>query len=215
MVEPIGLVRVVRLNRPEAMNAVDRDLARVLGATFAQLNADESVRAIVLTTPRVIATVNGPALGEGFELALACDLVVADEHAWFALPEVSRGLFAAAGGLLRLGQRLQPSIATELVLTGRRLPADEAAQWGLVNRAAPSGTALEAALDLAQSIAEHAPLAVRTSKRLLQDGMTAPVGEPSSWRANDEAVKVVFASDDAAEGAGAFAEKRPPAWTGR
>lgn len=163
----------------------------------------------------IIAAVNGLALGGGFEIALAADLIVADEDAAFALPEVSRGLFAAAGGLLRLGSQLPERIATELVLTGRRMPVDEAARYGLVNRVAPAGTSRDAALALARQIADNAPLAVSTSLGLLRFARAVDPLSPEAWSRNSAEMDAVFGSEDAAEGARAFAEKRAPRWVGR
>ncbi|GAA4994903.1 crotonase/enoyl-CoA hydratase family protein [Yinghuangia aomiensis] len=164
----------------------------------------------------VIAAVNGFALGGGTEIALACDLVVADENAQFGLPEVRRGLFAAAGGVLRLPRQLPKKIALEMALTGRPLDAAEAARWGLVNRVAPAGTSVEAALELAETVAEGAPLALQATKRLIhRSDAFGSDWEPAMWDENEREWQAVFASEDAREGALAFAEKRAPAWRGR
>jgi enoyl-CoA hydratase/crotonobetainyl-CoA hydratase len=164
------------------------------------------------TAKPIIAAVEGKALGGGFEIALACDLIVAAEDAAFGLPEVTRGLVAAAGGVLRLPQRLPRNLALELVLTGAPLPASEAARHGLVNRVVPAGQALAVARELAAVIAANAPLAVRASKLLVEAAADWPAAEAfDRQRPHTDAVR---ASADAAEGARAFVEKRPPVWTG-
>lgn len=161
----------------------------------------------------LVAAVEGHALAGGFELVLACDLVVAAEDALFGLPEVRRGLMAGSGGLLRLGGRLPSGIAAEHALTGRPLPASEAARWGLVNRLTPPGAALEGALALAAEIALGAPAAVRATKLVLQQSASWPADEV--WSRQEALLQQVVATDDAREGAAAFVERRPPVWTGR
>jgi enoyl-CoA hydratase len=161
----------------------------------------------------LIAAVEGWALAGGFELMLACDLVVAGEGARFGLPEVKRGLVARAGGLLRLPQRLPRAVALEMVLTGEPMPATRAEALGLVNRVVPDGSALAAALDLARAIAANAPLAVAASKRILVESPSWPADE--QWQRQAVLADPVFASADAQEGARAFAERRPPSWQSR
>jgi enoyl-CoA hydratase len=160
----------------------------------------------------VIAAIEGYALAGGFEIALACDLVVAAEDAKFGLTEVKRGLVANAGGLVRLPRQLPAKIACELVLTGDIYPASLLAHHGLINRVVPSGGALRVALEYARKIAANGPLAVAVSKQVL--------GESQDWsraemfdRQNELTAKV-FKSSDAREGASAFAEKRTPLWRG-
>lgn len=159
----------------------------------------------------LIAAVEGYALGGGFEIALACDLIVADDTANFGLPETKRGLTAGAGGLLRLAQRIPYHRAMELVLTGRMMPAAEAHEYGLLTTVAATGGALEQALQLADQIAENAPLALQASKRVLQESPDWPLEEKFArqWPIVDPIRK----SNDAKEGATAFAEKRAPVWT--
>jgi enoyl-CoA hydratase len=164
-------------------------------------------------TKPLIAAVEGYALAGGFELVLACDLVVAGTGARFGLPEVKRGLVAKAGGLLRLPQRLPRAIALELVLTGDFLGAERAAAFGLVNRVVGDGEALEAALELARAIAANAPLAITASKRIMDEAVSWPVDE--WWTRQDVIADPVFDSEDAKEGARAFAERRPPQWQSR
>lgn len=161
----------------------------------------------------VIAAVEGYALAGGCEIALACDLVVAAGTAVFGIPEVRRGLVAAAGGLLRLPRRVPYAVAMELALTGDFLPAAEAHRHGLVNRLTPAGGALEGALELAARIAANGPLAVAATKRILVEAPDWSTAE--AFARQEEITAPVFASRDATEGAVAFAEKRPPVWRGR
>ncbi|MBH0118654.1 crotonase/enoyl-CoA hydratase family protein [Rhodococcus sp. NPDC003382] len=162
-----------------------------------------------------IAAVNGFALGGGTELVLASDLAVVDEEAKLGLPEVKRGLFAAAGGVIRLQQQIPRKIALELALTGEPITAAEGKELGLVNRIAPAGTALEVALELAEKIAANAPLSVRESKAMIHRTAHADDWGSAAWDANIASMKVVFTSEDAKEGPTAFAEKREPVWKGR
>ncbi|MCP2259838.1 enoyl-CoA hydratase [Streptoalloteichus tenebrarius] len=164
------------------------------------------------TTP-LIAAVEGWALGGGTEMVLACDLVVAARDASFGLPEVTRGIVAPEGGLVRLPRRVPRAVAAEALLTGRPLSAERAAALGLVNQVTEPGEALTAALALAKTIAANAPLAVAAVKRVLDQGADLP--EAEAFRLQDEVVAEVLRSEDAAEGARAFAEKRPPRWRGR
>ncbi|HEY7594392.1 MAG TPA: crotonase/enoyl-CoA hydratase family protein [Actinophytocola sp.] len=170
---------------------------------------------ICLTPPRkpMIAAVEGWALAGGCEVVLACDLVVAAEDARFGIPEVKRGLAAAAGGLLRLPQRIPRQIAMELALTGDPLSAVDAHRYGLVNRLTPPGGALAGARELAARIVCNGPLAIAASKQIIASSGGWPPDEAfdMQW----ELLRPVFASADAKEGARAFAEKRPPVWEGR
>ncbi|KUI28801.1 enoyl-CoA hydratase [Mycobacterium sp. GA-2829] len=160
----------------------------------------------------LIAAVEGYALAGGTELALATDLIVASRESAFGIPEVKRGLVAGGGGLLRLPQRIPYAIAMELALTGDNLTAERAHELGLVNVLAEPGGALDAALELAGRITANGPLAVAATKRIIV--------ESRGWSPEEqfaEQMKIlmpVFASKDAREGAVAFAEKRPPQWTG-
>ena len=160
----------------------------------------------------LIAAVNGAALAGGFEIVLACDLVVAAEHATFGVPEVKRGLFAAAGALIRLPKRVPLALATELAITGDPIDATRALQLGLVNRVVPADDVLDAALELAGRIAENGPLAVKNSLQMVREA--GDLTEDEAWPRNFELAMEVFASKDSIEGATAFAEKRPPQWTG-
>lgn len=169
---------------------------------------------LVKQPPRkpLIAAVEGYALAGGFEIVLSCDLVVATSGAKFGLPEVKRGLTAAAGGLLRLQHRIPYHLAMELVLTGRMWPATEAADVHLVNRLTEPGKALEVALDLADEVAANAPLALAASKQVLV--RSADWGLEEMFDRQEEFVNPVRESADAKEGALAFVEKRAPQWTG-
>ncbi|TSD64321.1 crotonase/enoyl-CoA hydratase family protein [Aeromicrobium piscarium] len=170
---------------------------------------------IVKSPPRkpIIAAVEGYALAGGFEIVLSCDLIVASSEATFGLPEVKRGLTAAAGGLLRLQHRVPYHLAMELVLTGRMWPAPEAHTAGLVSRLAGPGEALATALELAEQIAPNAPLALAASKRVLVESVDWPL--PEKFDRQEAIVNPIRESDDAREGARAFVEKRDPQWTGR
>ena len=160
----------------------------------------------------LIAAVEGYAVAGGFELVLACDLVVAAADANFGLPEVRRGLVARGGGLLRLPERLPKNIALELILTGDTLTAERAGALGLVNRVVPPGTALESAVRLARQIAVNAPLALQASKQIVNESPRWPPEE--RFQRQRALTDPVFDSEDAKEGSLAFAEKRAPVWTG-
>lgn len=160
----------------------------------------------------LLAAVEGFAVGGGFELALACDLIVASSAARFGLPEVKRGLVANAGGLLRLPRQLPHRLALELVLTGSLVEPDWLLHHGLINRVTPPGGALDAALRLAREIATNAPLALQTSKRVINDAADWSTAEMFERQAHH--TQPVFQSKDAQEGARAFAEKRTPVWSG-
>ncbi len=169
-----------------------------------------------LTKP-VIAAVNGMALGGGFELALAADMIVAAEHAEFALPEATIGLIADAGGVIRLPRRLPRAIAMEMMMTGRRASAAELARWGLVNDVVPAAGLLDAAHALADRIAAAAPLSLQAIKEI--DRATEGQSVPEAYRLMRSAglpiYKSVYDSADAAEGMAALSEKRAPNWKGR
>ncbi len=160
----------------------------------------------------LIAAVEGYALAGGCEIALACDLIVAANNAQFGIPEVKRGLIAGSGGLMRLPQRIPPQIALEYALTGRPMPAKEAAHWGLVNRLTEPGGALAEARSLALEISQNGPLAVRMTKHIMSQSAEWPADQ--KWPKQNEILEQVIASNDAREGALAFSEKRVPRWTG-
>jgi enoyl-CoA hydratase len=249
-IEQRGRVGIITLNRPEARNAVNGDIAQGVEAGLDRFEADDDVQAVIITgagptfcagadlklvatgrgsemaTKRgnfagivkrdfpkpIIAAVNGPALAGGFEIVLACDLVVAADHATFGLPEAKRGLFAAAGGLIRLPKRIPLALATEIAITGDPIDAARALQLGLVNRVVPVAQVVDAALELAATIAKNGPLAVRNSLKMVRE---APdLSDADAWSRNIELALEVFGSKDSIEGATAFAEKREPSWTG-
>ena len=164
-------------------------------------------------TKPLIAAVEGYALAGGFEIVLACDLIVASTTATFGLPEVKRGLTAAAGGLMRLQRRIPYHLAMELVLTGAMWPATAAAEERLVNRLAEPGTALDVAMELADQIAANAPLALAASKQVLVHSQDWDLDE--MFLRQHDFVQPIRESADAQEGALAFVEKREPRWTGR
>lgn len=158
----------------------------------------------------VIAAIEGYALAGGTELALACDLIVAGRSARFGLPEVKRGLVAGGGGLLRLPSRIPYQVAMELALTGEPFTAEQAHRYGLVNRCVDDGSALEAALELATVITANGPLAVAATKEIIVAAQSWTTHE--AFAKQKDIMMPVFASEDAREGAQAFAEKRAPRW---
>ena len=161
----------------------------------------------------IIAAVNGVAAGGGFEIALACDLIIASEQARFALPEPRVGLMAAAGGMHRLPQQLPLKVAMGLLLTGKWLSAQEAARLGLVNEVVPAEQLIATAERWANEILECSPLSVRLTKDSVMAGLALPVEE--AMTADRERLRILFASQDFREGPRAFAEKRKPHWTGK
>ena len=170
---------------------------------------------IAMTPPKkpLIAAVEGYALAGGFEAMLACDLTVASRDAKFGIPEVKRGLAAAAGGLLRLPRVIPQRIAMELALTGDMITAERAAQFGLINILTEPGCALAEAKKLAARIIANAPLSVAASKRVINEQRDWPIAE--MFARQMEITAPVLASEDAREGASAFAQKRKPEWKGR
>lgn len=239
-----GRVLLITLNRPEAMNAINRALMNGLVAAIDELDADPGLTAGVLTgngrgfcagmdlkafsrgedigplmhfirngaRKPLIGAIEGFALAGGLELALTCDLLVAGRGAKLGIPEVSVGLFAAAGGLLRLPSRVGYGKAMEMAITGDPIRAEEAFQYGLVARLTEPGEAVATAMELAERVARNAPLAVAASKRLISQAPGAT--EDEFWEFQKAPYAVVFGSNDSKEGPRAFAEKRPPEWTG-
>lgn len=159
-----------------------------------------------------IAAVEGYALAGGFEIALACDLIVASDEATFGLPEVTRGLVAGAGGLLRLPRRIPYHLAMEIALTGDRFPAARLHAAGLISRLVMPGEALADARALAVQIGRNAPLALAATKQIVVE--SADWAQDEAFARQNEVARPVFFSADAMEGAVAFAEKRPPVWRG-
>ena len=160
-----------------------------------------------------IAAVEGYALAGGLEVAISCDLIVAADSSMFGIPEAKRGLAAAAGGLVKLPRQIPSRVAMELALTGDFISAQRAYELGLINQIVPEGTALEAAKALAGKIAANGPLAVAKSKEVIQNQSDWSQGE--MFKNQNDIVNPVFVSEDAIEGATAFAEKRAPNWKGK
>lgn len=193
------------------------DLKTIAAGRGRELTTERGGFAGFVRLPRtkpVIAAVRGLALAGGTELVLACDLVVCGTDSAFGLPEVTRGILAAGGGLLRLPRVLPRARALELVLTGDRLSAQDAERFGLVNRVVEPDRVLEEARALAERICANAPVAVRESLVLARQAAEG-LPEEQGWAKSAAASDRVRATDDAAEGPRAFAEKRPPRWTGR
>jgi enoyl-CoA hydratase/carnithine racemase len=161
----------------------------------------------------VIAAVNGYAMGGGFEMALACDIIIAAEHARFALPEPRVGLFAGAGGVHRLPRQVPLKIAMGMILTGRQIDAHTAERYGLVNEVVPLAELMPAAERWAREIMECAPLSVRGSKEAALTGLDLPL--ETAMRRSYDTLQAHNASADRLEGPRAFAEKRPPVWKGK
>ena len=241
-------VAVITIDRPQARNAVNGEVARGIAAAIEDFDNRGDVSVLVLTgaggtfsagmdlkgflagdapiavgrgfggiverppAKPVIAAVEGYALAGGFELVLACDLVVASEEAKFGLPEVRRGLVAGAGGLLRLPNRIPYHLAMEIALTGEHFSAAKLEAAGLVNKLVPAGEALSAAKELAHKVALGAPLALAATKRVIVESADWPAGE--AFGKQSEIIGPIFGSKDAMEGAMAFAEKRQPVWRG-
>lgn len=244
-------VALLRLNRPEARNALSPQMRSEIVESLERLDADESVRCVVLAgtddffaagadiramaerpvdaapdpkgmefwtrltavgTP-TIAAVSGYAFGGGCELALACDMIVADENARFGQPEITLGIIPGGGGSQRLARAIGKQRAMEYVLTGRRFDAKTAESWGIVNRAVGKGRWLEEAIELARVIAERPPVAVRLAKQavLAAEETTLAEGLKTERRLFDEAM----ATEDRVEGMNAFLEKRQPRFRGR
>jgi enoyl-CoA hydratase/carnithine racemase len=250
--EQRGNVLVVRLNRPEARNALNGELLRAISAAIVDAESDPGIRALVITgtgdrafcagmdlrdfasggqgagrepgdmegygrfvegdvSVPVIGAANASAVAGGFELLLACDIIVASSAAQFGLPEVKRGLFAAGGGTF-LGTRVPLGIALELTLTGDTVDAERAYDLGLVNVVVAPDQVLPTALDYAERIAANGPLGVAATKELVRLGVT---DHARALERRAELQQSVFSSQDAREGATAFVEKRLPVWQGR
>jgi enoyl-CoA hydratase/carnithine racemase len=192
------------------------DLGTVAAGEGADLGDDTATFAGFVSMPRakpIVAAVHGYALAGGLELALACDVVVAAAGTQFGLPEVTRGLVAAAGGSIRLPRLVPEKRALEIILTGRRFDAAEALALGLVSRVVERSELDTAASELAAAIAANAPVAVQTSLALVR--ATRGLTEADAWEHSAAAWRSVLQTDDAREGARAFLERRDPDWSGR
>ena len=162
----------------------------------------------------VIAAVNGVSMGGGFEIALACDLIIASEKAMFALPEPKVGLAALAGGLNRLPKQIGPKRALGMILTGRHVTPQEGKDLGFVNEVVPHEELMDAAMRWANQILECAPLSIRASKDVVYKSLDS-ASLQDSMEAQYESVKSTVGSEDFVEGPKAFSEKRPPNWQGK
>ena len=220
-------VLIVTLNRDERRNAIDPDTANELEAIFNHAEKDPAVGALLITGAGERSFCAGEdlaALGEkgecltetagGLEIALACDVIVAADHARFGLTEVKVGLLATSGGLVRLPKLIPAKIASEMCLTGNLINAQRAYEVGLVNHVVPKEQVMDKAMELAKRMAANAPIPMRLAKQILhmaphtsvEDGMR--VCRYMAW-------KYVEGTEDAKEGPQAFLEKRPPQWKGR
>ena len=244
LTERRGRVMVITLNRPEAMNAINGALSEGLWSAVQELDSDSGLTAGVVTgagkgfcsgmdlkafsrgedigpmlefvqngaAKPLVGAIEGFALAGGLELALSCDLLVAARGAKLGIPEVGVGLFAAGAGLFRLPGRVGYGTAMEMAITGDPITAEQAADYGLVSRLTEPGGALGEALALAERIARNAPLAVAASKQVVR--ATQGATEEELWKIQRPHMATVWKSNDAKEGPRAFAEKRPPEWTG-
>lgn len=191
------------------------DLKAIAAGAGAELSTDKGGFAGFVRYPRtkpVLAAVHGVALAGGLELVLACDLVVAAEDAEFGLPEVTRGIIAAAGGVFRLARAIPAARARELVMTGDRISAQEALALGLINRVVPAPDVLTTTVALAHRICQNAPVAVRESIAIAR--AAADITEEEGWQLSAQAAARIMLTMDAQEGPLAFAQKRAPQWTG-
>lgn len=251
LTERQGNVLVVRLNRPDARNAVSGAVATGIEAAIDELEGDDTLVCGVLAangpifcagadlklvaagrggematqrggfaglvrrqrTKPLVAAIHSDALAGGFEIALACDLLVAAAGAKLGLPEVKRSLVALGGGLVELPRLVGEKLALELALTGDAIPVERLERAGLVSRVVPAADVEREALALAGRIGANGPLAVRASYRIIRD--TRDADTERSWEKSMAIGLPVFSSEDAHEGATAFVEKRAPAWKGR
>src|SRR5229473_3406402 len=204
-----GPITVVTLSRPEVYNALHTDAHFELNKVFDDFCADPEQWVAIVTG------VNGVAMGGGFEIALACDLIIASENAMFALPEPRVGLAALAGGLHRLPRQIGLKRAMGMILTARHVTAREGHELGFVNEVVPAGEALAAAERWAETICRNSPMSIRASKQTIQKGLSVSLEQAIAEQREYPAVKAMAASQDYIEGPKAFSEKRPPKWVGK
>jgi enoyl-CoA hydratase len=213
--DPAVRVAILASSSPGVFSA-GADLAEVSAGRGGELGTRDGGFAGFVDHTKIkpwIAAVTGPALAGGCELALACDMIVASDDSRFGLPEVKRGLFAAAGGVHRLPRALPRAIALELIATGEPMDVTRAHGFGLVNYVVPNDQVRDRALALARAIAVNAPLSVRESLKLARLAQELSDGEMRE-RSRD-AGRIVMTSEDAREGPLAFVQKRAPIWKGR
>src|SRR5258708_6113013 len=201
-----GPITIVTLSRPEVYNALHIDAHFELNKVFDDYSADPE---------QWVAIVTGVAMGGGFEIALACDLIIAAENATFALPEPRVGLAALAGGVHRLPRQIGLKRAMGMILTARHVSAREGQELGFVNEVVPQGEALAAAERWAETIAKNSPMSIRASKQAIQRGLEVSLEQAMAEQREYPAVKAMAASQDYIEGPKAFSEKRPPKWVGK
>lgn len=207
---------VVLTSSTPGMFSAGADLKTVASGRVAELRPGDAGFAGLVDAIRSkpwIAAVDGPALGGGFEMCLACDMIIATPGSRFGLPEVKRGLMANAGGVHRIARVLPRNVALQLVATGDPIDAERAAGYGMVNRIVSAGELIETALDLARAIVANAPVSVRESLYLARQASDR--SDVEMRRLSKERMPVVMASEDAKEGPRAFVEKRAPVWQGR
>ena len=253
LLERVGHVAIITLNRPEALNTINARLSTALGEALQECSLDTDVRAIVIAgagrafcaghdlkaiaegedvldshhpdwgyagivrhriDKPIIAAAHGYMLGGGLEIGLSCDLIVAASTLLLGLPEVTMGLFAAAGGVPRIAQQLPLRIAARLAYTGEFMSADEALLWGLVNEVVAEEHVVERAVDLGARIARNAPRGVQASKRVIRALETESTWTEPAWSMLYAELAAIRATADASEGPRAFIEKRQPHWSG-
>jgi enoyl-CoA hydratase len=251
LVRQEGRVGIVQLNRPEARNALNRQLMEELLAALQLFEEDDGIGCIVITgstkvfaagadikqmaqagvvemlsnpfigywdalkriTKPIVAAVSGWCLGGGCELAMACDTIIASESAVFGQPEINLGIIPGAGGTQRLTRAVGKAVAMDMVLSGRRLTADEALRFGLVSRLAPEEGYLEAAVEVAAEIAGKSPIALRMAKEAVNQAFESSLAE--GVYVERRLFNMLFATEDQKEGMAAFVEKRPAVWKGK
>lgn len=251
LVRQEGRVGIVQLNRPEARNALNRQLMEELLAALQAFEEDDGIGCMVVTgsakvfaagadikqmaqsgvvemlsnpligywdalkriTKPLVAAVSGWCLGGGCELAMACDTIIASESAVFGQPEINLGIIPGAGGTQRLTRAVGKAVAMDMVLSGRRLTADEAMRFGLVSRLAPEEGCLEVAIEVAVEIAGKSPIALRMAKEAVNQAFESSLAE--GVYVERRLFNMLFATEDQKEGMAAFVEKRPAVWKGK